>query len=137
MLVHIHCITYIYVYILYYNTYKCFVRSSVSTYLLHYTLYSGIFSWGLIFVFGLIFDFCGPKFYFSINIAKTRPMTINSCEVNIHGMALYHQKTWKLDLMKISRYTGRAREARWSNSQNSNISKVNMKNTIKMCFKSR
>ena len=66
---------------IYYNTYKCFVRSSVSTYPLHYILCSGIFSWGLVFVLWLIFDFRGTKFRFLIDIAQTSPMTIKYSRV--------------------------------------------------------
>ena len=36
--------------------------------------------------------FRGSKFRFSIDIAQTPPMTINVRELNIRGMALYHEK---------------------------------------------
>ena len=36
--------------------------------------------------------FRGSKFRFLINIAQTPPMTINFRELNICGMALYHEK---------------------------------------------
>ena len=46
-------------------------------------IYSKIVSWGLIFE---------SKFHFLIDIAQPPPMKINVYELNIRGMALYHEK---------------------------------------------
>ena len=42
--------------------------------------------------FHVLIDFRGTKFRFSIDIAQIPPMTINFRELNIRGMALYHEK---------------------------------------------
>ena len=42
--------------------------------------------------FRVLFDFRGSNIHFAIDIAQTPPMTINFYELNIRGMALYHEK---------------------------------------------
>ena len=42
--------------------------------------------------FRLLIDIRGSKFRFPIDIAQTPLMTINFRELNIRGMALYHEK---------------------------------------------